>query len=474
MDGISTEPKEQEPVTPSNTEAEKQTDTWIIRFSHILGRLVPDAISTSIVLMIFLFVVALALGNTVTTTMDAYYRGLWMLLPFTMQMTLIVVLSSILSSTPLFRRIVIWLSRMPSTLTQVVMLSLLVRSFLNYLNWGLGIALGPLTTIYFCNEAERKGIKIDFPFFLASGYAAGSIWQYGLSASAPLLMATPGHFLESTTGVMPLRTTIWSPASIAMVIGFPIVVTAATLFFMPRRRQTISEFPEAYKLAESASSESRSDDGTGSALNFSEKVERNSFISLILSVALAGWLYYHFRVKGASLDLNSLNTIFFLFCILLHKNIHNFTKALQASVVSCWPVLVIYHLYAGVAGLLQYTSIGEHLANAVSAVSTTYTFPLVTILISTVVAVFIPSSGGQWAIQGYVTSTAAESVGVTAQRGMLALGIGDQMGNLISPFWYVVVAGIARIEFRRFLGYGLIFAPLWFLLGVLIFTFLPC
>jgi len=60
---------------------------------------------------------------------------------------------------------------------------------------------------------------------------------------------------------------------------------------------------------------------------------------------------------------------------------------------------------------------------------------------------------------------------VTVQRGLLALSIGDHMGNLIAPFWYVVVAGVARVNFRDFFGYGLIFALLWFVLGVLIFTF---
>jgi short-chain fatty acids transporter len=92
----------------------------------------------------------------------------------------------------------------------------------------------------------------------------------------------------------------------------------------------------------------------------------------------------------------------------------------------------------------------------------------------TVVAVFIPSSGGQWVIQGLVTAKAAGAVGVTAQRGMLGLGIGDQMGNLVSPFWYGIFAGIARIDFRPFFGYGLIFALIWFVLGAIVFTFAPC
>ncbi|HWP44799.1 MAG TPA: TIGR00366 family protein [Blastocatellia bacterium] len=452
-------------------------DNLITNFSQLMGRWVPDAITASIFLMAALFVMALALGNTLTTTVDAYYRGLWMLLPFTMQMTLIIVLSSVVGASPLFRGIVMRLSKRPATATQVIALSLFIRSALSYMNWGLGLALGPLTTIYFAREAERKGIKIDFPFFLAAGYAAGSVWQFGLSASAPLLMATPGHFLESTTGVMPLSTTIWSPASIVLVTGFPIIIIVAACWFMPRNAQQLSEFPDAYKLAEPVREAEIASSGEGQPArvrNFSERLERNSLISALLSAALIAWLYYHFIVKGSSLDLNSLNTIFLLLCFVLHKNIYNFTKALQSAILSAWPIVVIYHLYAGVAGLLQYTNMGEVLSNMVSSISTVYTFPLLAALTGTAVAIFVPSSGGQWVIQGYVTSAAAEAVGVSAQRGLLALSIGDQMGNLTTPFWYVIIAGVARIEFRKFLGYGLLFAPLWFLFGVLVFTFLPC
>lgn len=453
------------------------SETPLIHFSQLIGKLVPDAITASILLLLLLFAGALAIGNTLTSTMDAYYKGLWMLLPFTMQMALIIVLSSILSSTPLFKKIVISLSRIPKTAPQVIVVSILLTSLLAYLNWGLSIALAPLTAIYFTREAERKGIKIDFPFFLAATHASGSVWQYGLSSSAPLLMATPGHFLQATTGVMPLSSTIWSQASIAMVIGFPILLIAATFLFMPRNPQPVSDFPDAYKLAGPVEAEGVIASGKNqraAPANFSERLEQNSFITGILCLVLAAWLYFHFAVKRSSLDLNSLNTTFLLLCFLLHKNIYSFTKALRSSVLACGPILVIYHLYAGVAGLLQYTTMGGFLSTLVSSVSTPLTFPLLAAITGTAIAVFVPSSGGQWVIQGYVTSVAAQSVGLTAQRGLLALGIGDQMGNLVAPFWYVVIAGVARIEFRKLLGYGLIFGPLWFLLGVLIFTFLRC
>jgi short-chain fatty acids transporter len=240
---------------------------------------------------------------------------------------------------------------------------------------------------------------------------------------------------------------------------------------MPRNPKPLSKFPAARKLAEPF------DDGEGpgaAEAGFSGRMERSSLMPLTLGAALLVWLYYHFRVKQASLDLNSLNTIFLLLCLLLHGNIRNFSRSVQRAVASCWPILVLYHLYAGIAGLIQFTTVGAAFSSLSAPVLNTWSFPLLTAFAGTVVAVFVPSSGGQWVIQGFVTLKAAEAVGVTAQRGMLALGVGDQMGNLISPFWFVVRAEIARMDFRTFFGYGLIFALLWFVFGVAAFTFLPC
>lgn len=446
---------------------------WITRFSRAVERLVPDAITASIFFLFLLAVAALATGNSPETTMEAYYKGLWMLLPFTMQMTLIVVLGRVLGSTPLFKSAVRSLSRLPRTAGQVVVLSVLVVTILSYFYWGLGIALGPLTAIYFCREAERKSIRIDFPFLLAANMAAQSVWQYGLSATNALMMATPGHFLEATTGVMTLRSTIWSPAAIAQDVAFALGLTALTCALMPRERRSVSEFPDACRLAEPEEA-SGTAPGAGKTLTYSERLERYSSLTLLLCLALALWVYHHFAVKGLGLDLNSLNTIFLLICLLLHRNVYRFTRALQEAIGSSWPVVVTYHLYAGIAGLLQYTTLGESIAEIAASLSTRHTFPLWAAIAGTAVAIFIPSTGGQWVIQGFVTVKAAAAVGVTAQRGMLALGVGDQMGNLVSPFWYVVMAGVARVDFRRFFGYGLIFAALWFGLGVLVFTFLPC
>lgn len=438
------------------------------RFAKVMGRIVPDAITTSVLLLLLLFCTALSLGNSLSRTMEAYYQGLWMLLPFTMQMTLIIVLSSVLGATPFFKKSIAVVSRLPKTTMQVIALSVVVTAFAAYLYWGLGIALTPLIAVHFAREAERKGIEVDFLFLLALLWAANSCWQFGLSASAPLLVATQGHFLEKMIGMIPVSSTIWSPAALLFEIVFVLALIAAGRMLMPKRRRPVSQFPEAQKLAEEAKPDE------SAPANFSERLERKSMATLSLCLVLLGWLYYHFGIRRLGLDINSLNTILLFLCLLMHRNIYRFTKALQHAVLSAWPVIVMYHLYAGVAGLIQHTSVGEVLAGLVASVSTPYTFPLLAAISGAAVAVFVPSSGGQWAIQGFVTSKAAMEVGVSVQRGILALSIGDHMGNLTTPFWYVVVGGIARVNFREFFGYGLLFALLWFVIGVLIFTFAPC
>lgn len=450
---------------------------WLDTFARGVERFVPDAITTAIIMLIALGAIALLLGNGMMATLDAWYRGLWMLLPFTMQMTLILLLSLILGAAPLIRRLILRLAYLPNNTTQVVIVAVLLVAFIAYLNWGLANGLGPLVAVYFAKAAERKGIKVDFLFLMATLGGAGSVWQFGLSASAPLLMATPGNFLEQTAGLMSLRSTIWTSAAIIHVLVFTVAVMIVGRLLMPAEVRPISAFPESDQLAEAALMDQHEAKQLSSAmppLTFSQRLERSSLTIVPLCLALSGWLYLHFFVKRLSLDINAVNTTLLLVGFMLHGSVYNFTRALQDTIRSCWPIVVMYHIYAGVAGLIQFTPVGTSLAQALNPISTRYTFPFITALISTIIAVFVPTSGGQWVIQGLVTIKAAEAAGVTAQRGLLALSVGDHMGNLIAPFWAVIGAGIARVDFRLFFGYRLIFAAVWFVLGVLAFTFLPC
>lgn len=439
-------------------------------FAGVMSRWVPDAITAGAFLTLVTVALALVLGNPLSRVFDAYHQGLWMLLPFTMQMTLILVLSLALAATPIFRRAIARLARIPNTRNQFIVLAFVSCGVTSYLYWGLGYAINPMIAIYFAAEAERKGVEIDFPFLLAVTTAAQALWQYGLSASAPLLVASQGHFLQSTIGIVPLATTIWSPAAIIHELTFTCVAILAACWMMPKIVRPISNFPESLAVSKSIAPSEKQQP----AIGFAQHLERSPFVPLALAIMLAGWLYEHFFVKHLSHDINSLNTTLLVLALVLHRTVRRFAAALEQGAGRAWAVIVLYHLYAGVAGLIQFTAVGAKVARLAASICTPATFPLITAAAGAIFGSFIPSSGGQWTVQGFVTVKTAMAVGVSVQRGILALGVGDHVGNLITPFWYVVIAGIARVNFRTFFGYGVVFGLIWFVIGVLVFTFAPC
>jgi len=450
---------------------DSQGGTRLERFSHLIAGLVPDAITASVVLTLSVTLVAFALGNPVERMADAYYKGLWMLLPFTMQMTLIIVLSSALAATPFLRRAIGGLARLPRSRNQVIVTAFLGAGTASYLYWGLGYALGPMIAIYCAAEAERRGIAIDFPFLLGVTTAAQAVWQYGISSSGPLLVASAGHFLQPVIGIVPLSATIWSPAALIHEAVYAGAAMIAACWLMPRNCRAISQFPESLALTKAVQAPVPRSESAGS---LSEGLERSSAVPAVLCSMFAVWLGYHFVVRRASLDINSLNVTLLLLTFMLYRSVQRFARGVQAGIGASWAVIVLYHLYAGVAGMVQYTNVGEKATLAAASISGTSTFPFITALAGTVFACFIPSSGGQWTVQGFVTVKTAMAVGVSVPRGMLALGVGDHMGNFLTPFWYVVIAGIARVDFRSFFGYGLVFSVIWFVVGVVVFTFAPC
>ena len=89
--------------------------TRLDRFSIWMGHSVPDALTASVVFLFIVAAAALLIGTPLSSVVDAYYRGLWMLLPFTMQMTLIIVLGSVLSASSAVRRLVVSVSRLPKS-----------------------------------------------------------------------------------------------------------------------------------------------------------------------------------------------------------------------------------------------------------------------------------------------------------------------------------------------------------------------
>ncbi|MGB0403627.1 MAG: TIGR00366 family protein, partial [Salibacteraceae bacterium] len=84
----------------------------------------------------------------------------------------------------------------------------------------------------------------------------------------------------------------------------------------------------------------------------------------------------------------------------------------------------------------------------------------------------VPSGGGQWAVQGPIIVQAAQQIGVSLPKSIMALAYGDQVTNMLQPFWALPLLGITGLKAKEILPYTLllfVLGSLIFVLGLLIF-----
>jgi short-chain fatty acids transporter len=174
-----------------------------------------------------------------------------------------------------------------------------------------------------------------------------------------------------------------------------------------------------------------------------------------------GYLFIKVIVKGGSLDLNSVIMLFMFLGIVLHKTPIKYVKAVTASASSCAGILLQFPFYAGIMGIMTSPSAdGVSLAGQISeacvAMSNEKTFPLLSFLSAGIVNVFVPSGGGQWAVQAPIMLPAGVQLGVDPSVTGMAIAYGDAWTNLIQPFWALPALAIAKLNAKDIMGYCLI------------------
>ena len=104
-------------------------------------------------------------------------------------------------------------------------------------------------------------------------------------------------------------------------------------------------------------------------------------------------------------------------------------------------------------GMMVDTGLIQVLANAIVNISSSQTLGFFSFLSGGLVNMFIPSGGGQWAVQGPVMVEAAQTLGVKPYVIVLGVAYGDQWTNMIQPFWTIPLLAIAGLHMRQIMGY---------------------
>lgn len=376
-------------------------------------------------------------------------QGFWDLLKFAMQMVMILVLGSMIARTPIFSKIMKVLSTTIHSNTGAATMVALATIVTAYLNWGLGLIFGALFAKYMSEQLQQKGIKSNLALLGAAGYAGMMIWHGGLSGSAPLKIAEQGHFLMEKTGVISVNETLFSGMNITALVLILIVVPLY-FYFMGRKHKSSEESLINEQLDEKDIQIATS----------------KSLLSLVFGIFLLLAIGVLFFRNHQSLNLNMVNLMLFVVAFLLYGNIEAFTKAAAESVKSTTGIILQFPIYAGIMGMMQYSGLSMMMTDFFISISTPQSFPIFTMISAGIVNVFVPSGGGQWAVQGPVIADAAQQLEVPVSKAVMALAYGDQLTNMIQPFWALPLLSITGLKAGQILRYSL---PLM-LIGFVLFA----
>lgn len=400
-------------------------------------------------------------------------KGFWELLTFAMQMCLILVTGYALATTKAVRRAIEALADIPKTGAGAATLVALVAIIAAYINWGLGIIVGALMARQVALRGYQKKVAMHYPLLGAAGYAGLAVWHGGFSASAPLLVATDGHFLADKIGIIPVSQTLFSPLNIVVAVFLIIGLPFLFRFLTPVDESETVTIDKVLPNIDDFLAEKEEDSEQQRRDTVASKLEHSMAISIIVGVMGLIIVVWYFVTKGFKLNLNIVNFTFMIVGILLHRTPINYVRAIAEGTRGCAGIILQFPFYAGIMGMMKYSGLIVVIAGWFVAISNQFTYPLFTFISASLVNIFVPSGGGQWAVQGPVVVEAAKTIGVSYSKTIMALAYGDQWTNLFQPFWALALLGLTGLKARQIMGYCMAVMLIGLVFFILALVFLP-
>jgi len=437
------------------------------KYAEWFRRILPSPFSIAILLTLFTLVLTLFISDkSPALLLFDWQEGLWSssLLAFAFQMMLMLVLGHTLALSSFFDKLISWLVKPITTTAQAAAIITFATIIVAFLNWGLGLIFGAILARKLGESFTKKQLPLNYPLIGAAGYVGLMVWHGGISGSALTKVAEVGH-LQAISKNASLPEAIYygdTVFSSMNVIVFILLLVLIPLTFYYLGTRVKSQIPEI-KTAFIHTKENKHLEGA-------EKIDQSSLFSKIIGlllVGLAGYLALSFN--GPFLGFitpNYINFSLLALCLLLHSNFTSFLSAVENAITGSSGILIQFPLYFGILALMQSGGLIELVSNWFIAVSNTTTLPLFTFFSAGLVNIFVPSGGGQWAIQGPIILEAATKLGVPLPKMILALAYGDQLTNMLQPFWALPLLSITGLKAKDILPYTLVL----FLLGFVIFA----
>jgi len=417
----------------------------------VVQKYLPDPFLFAAILTLIVFGAGIGMTSQTPMEMLIHWQGsFWNLLAFSMQMCLVLVTGHTLANAPLFKRLLKKLASVAKTPLQAIVAVTFVSVIACWINWGFGLVIGAL----YARELARQVKNVDYRLLIASAYSGFLVWHSGISGSVPLKVATGGESLAvATNGAL----TEAIPTSMTIFSTFNLIILGIILVTMPFLNRAMhpasgEEVTVDPKLLEDEEEE------IVVASTPADKIENSIVMSMIIGGMGMIYVVYYFSQNGFKLNLNIVNFIFLFAAIILHGTPRRFLNAVTHAVKGTSGIMIQFPFYAGIMGMMMGKNVdGVSLAGIISTgfvnISTPTTYPLFTFLSAGIVNFFVPSGGGQWAVQAPIMMPAGAALGVPAAKTAMAIAWGDAWTNMIQPFWALPALGIAGLGARDIMGF---------------------
>ena len=431
-------------------------------------RWMPDSFVVAIALSVLTFILAIAAaGATPTGAITAWGDGFWNLLTFTSQVMLTLLLGHALAYTPFMQRTLKQIAGTVRSARGAYLTVAFISCGTALFSWALGLVAGAVMARTVGTVARERSIPVHYPLLVACAYSGIVIWHQGLSASIGLAIATPGHFLEESIGIVPTAQTLFTSWNLVTAL----VILLTLPFVMARLRPADTD---CRPLPASVSAEAQD---TSEVINADQKdtpaarLENSRILNFLFVVIGAAFLFVEFATRGKGLNLNLLNFVFLVVGVALTRSPMHYLRLIVDAAKVVGPFLLQYPFYAGIAGMMADTGLARMVVDLFVQISTAQTLPITTFFSGAILNLFIPSGGGQWAVQGPIAMQAAIELGADVPLTAMAVAFGDQWTNLIQPLIAIPVLAIAGLHVRDIMGYcavALIYTGPIFIISILL------
>lgn len=427
-------------------------------FTKFMNKYMPNAFIFSILLTCIVIIAALFVPtsqgqqNSLLDIVDYWGSGFWGLLGFAMQMALIVATGTALASSDSIRSLLDFIAKKLNTPTKAIVGTAIFATIACWLQYGFGLIASALLARKVASHT--KGVH--YPMLVAAAYSGFLVWHGGLSASIPLRVATPGIDSGMNTflgpdSFIPVSETIFGPLNLTISIAMLVMIPIIFILMMPKDSSEIIELdPEVKK--QFLEEENKINFIPSGKLTFAQFLEYTPLITILSCIIGFTYLVIYFR-SGKTLSLDSVLIIFLFLGLALHKNPHNYIEAFKKGCGETSGILMQFPFYAGIMGIMTQSGLGATITEFFISIATATTLPLYTFWVSGLINLFVPSGGGQWAVQSHFILDSAVRLGADIPKIILAVSWGDAWTNMIQPFWALPLLGVAHLGVKDIMGY---------------------